>query len=77
MNSQISYPLIVEVDDDGVFNVNCQSIRGCRSYGNTIDEAMENIREAIESCSDDIIPNVNKYTGIREISVTKNIPQYA
>lgn len=77
MNSNISYPVIVEVDEDGVFIVNCPSIKGCRSYGKTIDEAMNNIREAIESCSDDISPNTNKYIGIREISITKNIPQYA
>jgi len=77
MNNNISYPIIVEVDEDGIFIVNCPSIKGCRSYGSTIDEAMDNIREAIESCIDDISPNVNKYIGIREISVTKNIPQYA
>ena len=77
MNNNISYPIIVEVDEDGIFIVNCPSIKGCRSYGSTIDEAMDNIREAIESCMDDISPNVNKYIGIREISFTKKIPQYA
>jgi predicted RNase H-like HicB family nuclease len=77
MNNKISYPIIVEVDEDGIFIVNCPSIKGCRSYGSTIDEAMDNIREAIESCIDDISPNLNKYIGIREISVTKKIPQYA
>ena len=77
MINNISYPIIVEVDEDGIFIVSCPSIKGCRSYGSTIDEAMDNIREAIESCIEDISPNVNKYIGIREISVTKNIPQYA
>ncbi len=77
MKSNISYPVIIEVDEDGVFIVNCPSIKGCRSYGSTIDEAMDNIREAIESCIDDNSPNVNKYIGIREISVTKKLPQYA
>lgn len=44
------FPIIIEQDGDGVFIVECPSFKGCRSYGGTIEEAMENIREAIEAC---------------------------
>ena len=44
------YPIIIEQDKDGVFIVQCPLFRGCRSYGDTIDEAIENIKEAIKVC---------------------------
>lgn len=44
------FPIVIEQDSDGVFIVECPSFIGCRSYGYTLDEAMDNIREAIELC---------------------------
>jgi predicted RNase H-like HicB family nuclease len=35
-------------DDDGVFVVECPALPGCISQGKTRDEAMTNIREAIQ-----------------------------
>ena len=37
-------------DEDGVWIVECPSIPGCVSQGDTKDEAIANIREAIELC---------------------------
>lgn len=34
--------------EDGWFVVECPSIQGCISQGRTIDEAIKNIKEAIE-----------------------------
>jgi antitoxin HicB len=36
--------------EDGGFNVSCPALPGCHSQGDTLDEAMDNIREAIELC---------------------------
>ncbi len=47
------FPIVVEQDDDGVYIVTCPLFRGCRSYGATIDEAMENIKEAISVCMEE------------------------
>lgn len=44
------FPIIIEQDGDGIFIVECPSFKGCRSYGDTIEDAMDNIREAIEAC---------------------------
>ena len=37
-------------DEDGVWIAECPSIPGCVSEGETKDEALANIREAIELC---------------------------
>ena len=37
-------------DEDGVWIAECPSIPGCISEGETKDEALANIREAIELC---------------------------
>jgi predicted RNase H-like HicB family nuclease len=40
----------VDRDEDGVWVVECPSIPGCVSQGNTKEEALANIREAIALC---------------------------
>ena len=44
----MKYRVLFEVDEDGVFVATCPSLPGCISQGRTRDEAMTNIREAIE-----------------------------
>lgn len=39
-------------DEDGVWIAECPSIPGCVSQGETRDEALTNIREAIAACLD-------------------------
>lgn len=41
-------PVIVEKGEDGFYVVECPILEGCYSQGNTIDEALRNIREVIE-----------------------------
>ena len=47
-----SYPVIIEQDNSG-YVVSCPSIKGCYSQGATIEEALNNIKEAIELCLGD------------------------
>ncbi len=44
------FPIIVEKDESGFYIVECPIFRGCYSQGKTLDEALKNIREAIELC---------------------------
>lgn len=36
--------------EDGGFNVSCPALPGCHSQGDTVEEALINILEAIELC---------------------------
>jgi predicted RNase H-like HicB family nuclease len=61
-------PILLEQDEDGIYIVSCPSFKGCHSFGKTVDEAMENIREVIEMCLEEELPNSeNKFIGFREI----------
>ena len=44
------FPVIVEVDEDGYYIVSCPLLKGCHTYGKTIEEALENIKEMIKMC---------------------------
>jgi predicted RNase H-like HicB family nuclease len=47
----VRYPIILTPDlEDGGFVAECPTIPGCVSEGNTIEEAMANIRDAIRGC---------------------------
>ena len=47
----MQYPIVVKPDtEDGGFVVECPAIPGCVSEGDTMEEAMSNIRDAIAGC---------------------------
>ncbi len=43
---QITLPIVLEADSDGYF-VSCPSLQGCYSQGDTYEEAVKNIKDAI------------------------------
>jgi predicted RNase H-like HicB family nuclease len=47
------FPIIVEKDEDGFFVAINPSLTGCYSQGKTMEEALENVREATELCLED------------------------
>ena len=54
MNS-LDFKVFLERDEDyGGCVVRCPSIQGCYSQGKTVEEALTNIREAIELCFEDM-----------------------
>lgn len=43
------YKVVIKEDlEDGGYNVSCPALPGCHSQGDTMEEALENIKEAIE-----------------------------
>ncbi len=48
------YKVILEPDESGGFVVTCPSFAGCYSEGDTLEEALENIKEAILLCIQDL-----------------------
>ena len=68
---KLHLPIIIEMDEEGYYIVSCPQFRGCHSYGETIDEALENIREVIEMCLDEPkLEELNKFVGFQELEVT-------
>ncbi|MBF0232597.1 MAG: type II toxin-antitoxin system HicB family antitoxin [Desulfamplus sp.] len=46
----MNFTVTVDRDEDGIWITECPSIPGCISQGATKDEALINIKEAIELC---------------------------
>ena len=42
------FPVIIEQDEDGYFVADCPDLSGCHTQGDTLEEAITNIRDAIE-----------------------------
>lgn len=64
------FPVVIEQDKDGTFIVECPMFKGCRSYGDSIEEAIENLKEAIDAC----LPEYNAseqpvFIGVRDIEL--------
>lgn len=52
--SSSQYPVVVCEDELGGYWVECPVLEGCYSQGETINEALENIQEAISLCLEDM-----------------------
>jgi predicted RNase H-like HicB family nuclease len=46
----MTFQVTVDRDEDGVWVVTCPAIPGCISQGQTREQALENIRDAIRNC---------------------------
>ena len=42
------FTALVEQDEDGVFISSCPALPGCHSQGDTYDEAIENLKDALQ-----------------------------
>lgn len=69
---KLHLPIIIEIDEDGFYIVSCPLFKGCHSYGETIDEALENIQEVIEMCLEETkVEKLNTFVGFRELEVAQ------
>jgi predicted RNase H-like HicB family nuclease len=70
----ITLPIVIESDADGYY-VSCPALQGCYSQGDTYEEAIENIKDAIRLhiedrlASDEEIPQVSVSLSTVEIAV--------
>lgn len=44
---ETTYTVVLEKEDEGGYHAFCPPLKGCHSQGDTLEEATENIREAI------------------------------
>ncbi len=55
------FKVVVKLDpEDGGFNVSCPALPGCHSQGDTEQEAVENIKDAILGCLEVLNDRVRK-----------------
>jgi len=67
---KLRFSVIVEVDEDGYYVVSCPLFKGCHTYGKTIEEALENIKEVIEMClEEEGLDESLKFVGYREVEI--------
>ncbi len=75
MRKVYDFKVFLEPDETGGYVAICPSLPGCYSQGETVEEAMENIEEAILLCLEDMraqgepLPEVSK-TLIGSVMVT-------
>ena len=70
---KLHLPILIEIDEDGLYIVSCPLFKGCHSWGQTIDEAMENIREVIEMCLEETeMGSLNTLVGFRDLEVIQD-----
>ncbi len=70
---KLHLPILVEIDEDGNYIVSCPVFKGCHSYGKTIEEALDNIKEVIEMClEEEKLVDENKFIGFRELEIEVN-----
>lgn len=65
-----NFTVVIEKDEDGYYVGSVPSLKGCHTQGKTIDELLENIREAIELCleAEGDIPEEH-FVGIQQVQV--------
>lgn len=52
-NKNYQFPLVIELDEDGFYSVECPTFSGCYTQGKTYKKAIKNIKEVIALCLED------------------------
>lgn len=67
------FKVVLEPSEEGGYTVYVPSLPGCISEGETIEEALKNIQEAIElylePVEDELIPLLTETTLVRELEL--------
>jgi predicted RNase H-like HicB family nuclease len=64
----MNFKVVIREDlEDGGYNVSCPALPGCHSQGETIEEALENIKDAIRGCLE--VLNQRALIGVEEKTV--------
>ncbi len=70
MNTQrYNFPIVIEHDKDGYF-ASCPELQGCYSQGDTYEDAIENIKDAIKLHITDRAEEREEILGDRSISLS-------
>ena len=70
---RVTFPIVIESDPDGYF-VSCPALQDCYSQGDTYEEAVENIKDAIRLHIEDRLSDGEE---IPEVSVSLSTVEVA
>lgn len=71
-----TFQVLVEQDEGGYFVAECPALKACYTQGRTYEEAIENIKDVIALCLQDIkakkktVPRQPEIIGIKRVQVT-------
>jgi predicted RNase H-like HicB family nuclease len=71
-----TFQIIVEQDEDGMYVAECPALRACYTQGITYEEVIENIKDVINLCLEELkekkkkIPKQADIIGFRRVEVT-------
>jgi predicted RNase H-like HicB family nuclease len=46
----MEYPVFVEQDEEGYYIASCPTFKACHADGESLDEALENLKQVIKLC---------------------------
>lgn len=85
----LNFRVLIEQDENGVFVASVPALPGCHTQGDSYEESLKNIKEAIELCLevaekdksyrtkadlDEELTKTTRFLGITEIPVRFNFP---
>lgn len=65
----VDFPVVLEQDETGAFIAYVPTMPGCHSFGDTREEALKNIREAIELVLETDGPPHSSFLGVETVHV--------
>ncbi len=71
-----TFQVIVEQDEDGWYVAECTALKACYTQGRTYEEALDNIKDVIELCLEELrlagkpVPKQPEIISIRRVEVT-------
>jgi predicted RNase H-like HicB family nuclease len=65
-----NFTVLIEKDEDGMFIGSVLGLKGCHTQGKTLDELMDNVKEAIALCLEETKPSRDEFVGIQHVQVS-------
>jgi predicted RNase H-like HicB family nuclease len=64
-----TFPILLQKEEDGGYSVSNLALEGCHSQGDTVEQALENIKEATTLCLEDIAAPVSTDVSLHMVTV--------
>ena len=62
----MNFKVVLQEAEEGGYIVSCPALTGCHSQGDSMDEALENIKEAIAGCQESLGEERTRLLGASE-----------